>query len=203
MKHHIYPFESKVSYEQRIKQMKQVPRLIWFTGLSGSGKTTLAVRLEHYLFHQGYKVYLLDGDNLRSGLSSDLGFTIEDRKENMRRVGEVAKLMMDSGLVVLCASISPFEEDRALIRDLVGGENFTEVFVHCPLHVCEKRDTKGLYQKARDGEINNFTGISAPYEEPTNPDLTIKTADESVEKSLDKLIDFVEPLLESKKAEKE
>lgn len=192
---HIYPFESKVNSEQRKSLMKQEPRLVWFTGLSGSGKTTLALRLEHYLFYQGYKVYLLDGDNIRNGLNSDLSFTEEDRKENTRRIGEVANLMLDAGLIVLCAFISPYREERASVKQLIGVARFTEVYVNCSLEECEVRDTKGLYAKARSGEIENFTGVSAPYEPPLQPDIQIKTDTESVDESLEKLIKHVEPLL--------
>ena len=161
---HLYPFHSKISAAQRQDMLQQEPRLIWLTGLSGSGKSTLALRLEHYLFHKGYKVYLLDGDNMRSGLNSDLGFSAEDRRENVRRVSEVARLMLDAGLVVIGAFISPYSEERALARKTVGAERFTEVYINCPLHVCEQRDTKGLYAKARQGLIPDFTGVSAPYE---------------------------------------
>ncbi len=193
---HIFPFESKISSEQRKRQLLQEPRLVWFTGLSGSGKTTLAVRLEHYLFYKGYKVYLLDGDNMRHGLNKDLSFTEQDRKENIRRVGEVAKLMLDVGLVVVCAFISPYNEDREFVKTLIGDSRFTEVFVNCPLQVCEERDTKGLYVKARNGIIENFTGISAPYEVPLVPAVEVKTAEETIDQSLHKLITFIEPLLQ-------
>lgn len=199
---HLYPFESKVGAAQRREMMRQEPRLIWLTGLSGSGKSTLALRLEHYLFHKGYKVFLLDGDNMRSGLNSDLGFTEQDRHENVRRVSEVAKLMLDAGLVVIGAFISPSEEERALARKTVGTQQFTEVYINCPLEVCEQRDTKGLYAKARRGIIPNFTGVSAPYEVPAKPDVTVKTAEESIEASLRKLIAFVEPQLVQQEQEK-
>ncbi|MEJ8800779.1 adenylyl-sulfate kinase [Pontibacter sp. H249] len=179
----IYPFQPKVSYAQRKQQMQQEPSLVWFTGLSGSGKSTLALRLEHYLFIRGYKVYLLDGDNMRSGLNSDLSFTDTDRKENIRRVGEVAKLMLDAGLVVICAFISPFEEKRTLVKSMVGKDRFTEVFVNCSLHVCEARDTKGLYLKARAGLQPNFE---------------VKTDQESIDESVHKLINYIEPLLQAK-----
>ena len=192
---HLFPFHSKVCTEQRKDMMQQEPRLIWLTGLSGSGKSTLALRLEHYLFHKGYKVYLLDGDNMRSGLNSDLGFTAQDRKENVRRVSEVAKLMLDAGLVVIGAFISPYEEERALVKKTVGPDRYTEVYIDCPLHVCEQRDVKGLYAKARKGLIPDFTGVSAPYEAPAAPDMMVKTAEEIVEDSLRRLIDVVEPLL--------
>ncbi|ARS35486.1 adenylyl-sulfate kinase [Pontibacter actiniarum] len=194
-KKHIYPFHSQVCYEQRKSSMQQEPRLVWLTGLSGSGKSTLALRLEHYLFHQGYKVYLLDGDNIRSGLSKDLGFSEKDRKENVRRVAEAAKLMLDAGLVVLCAFISPYEAERQLVKEVIGKDRFTQVYVNCSLAECEKRDTKGLYAKARRGEIDHFTGISSPYEPPLAPDVEVATDTESIEESLGKLIAAIEPQL--------
>ena len=192
---HLYPFHSKISAAQRQDILQQEPRLIWLTGLSGSGKSTLALRLEHYLFHKGYKVYLLDGDNVRSGLNSDLGFSAQDRRENVRRVSEVAKLMLDAGLVVIGAFISPYREERELVRETVGADSFTEVYINCPLHVCERRDTKGLYAEARRGLISDFTGVSAPYEVPARPDVEVQTAEESIEDSLHKLIEVIEPLL--------
>lgn len=192
---HLYPFHSKVCADQRKEMMQQEPRLIWLTGLSGSGKSTLALRLEHYLFHKGYKVYLLDGDNMRSGLNSDLGFTAADRRENVRRVSEVARLMLEAGLVVIAAFISPYEEERVLARKTVGERRFTEVYVNCPLQVCEQRDTKGLYARARRGIIPDFTGVSAPYEVPLAPDAVIKTDEEPIEASLRRLIAYVEPLV--------
>ncbi|WP_114780648.1 adenylyl-sulfate kinase [Botryobacter ruber] len=195
---YLYPFNSKISYEQRKEMMQQEPCLVWLTGLSGSGKSTLALRLEHYLFHKGYKVFLLDGDNIRHGLNHDLGFTEQDRKENLRRVGEVAKLMLDAGLVVLCSFISPYQEERALVKQIVGENRFTEVYVNCSLEECEKRDTKGLYDKARRGIIPNFTGISAPYQAPVVPDVELKTDEETIEESLYRLIDYVEPQLQDK-----
>ncbi|MCX2738982.1 adenylyl-sulfate kinase [Pontibacter anaerobius] len=194
----IYPFESKVCYEQRKQLMQQEPRLVWLTGLSGSGKSTLALRLEHHLFHLGYKVFLLDGDNIRNGLCQDLGFTAQDRKENMRRVAEVANLMLESGLVVICAFISPYASERALVKEIVGPQRFAEVYINCSLQVCEQRDTKGLYAKAQQGLIQNFTGISAPYEAPQQPDLILKTDQEPIEDSLHKLITFVKPQLRLK-----
>ncbi len=197
---YLYPFKSKVSNEQRKQLMMQEPRLILLTGLSGSGKSTLALRLEHYLFHKGYKVFLLDGDNIRNGLNRDLTFTESDRKENMRRVAEVAKLMLDAGLIVISAFISPYHEEREFIRQTVGVNRFSEIYVNCSLHVCEQRDTKGLYAKARQGIIPNFTGISSPYEPPLSPDLEVKTDTESVEESLHKIISFIEPKLMMKES---
>ncbi|MEJ7737226.1 MAG: adenylyl-sulfate kinase [Chitinophagaceae bacterium] len=191
----IFPVDSKVTYEQRKKLMMQEPALIWLTGLSGSGKTTLALRLEYYFFSKGFKVFILDGDNVRSGLCSELGFSENDRKENLRRVGEVSRLMLDAGLIVICAFISPYGEDRMAIKTIVGKQRFIEVFVNCTVEVCEKRDVKGLYAKARKGIIPNFTGISAPYNPPILPDVEVRTCEETVEESVNKIIEFVEPVI--------
>ncbi len=195
----IYPITTKVSKDQRNKQLNQQPNLIWFTGLSGSGKSTLAVQLEAQLFERGFKTYLLDGDNIRSGLNKDLSFTDEGRVENIRRIGEVSKLMLDAGVVVLSAFISPFNTDREQVKKIVGAENYTEVFVDTPIEVCEQRDVKGLYKKARAGEIKNFTGIDSPYEKPTNPDVIVPTAQLSVEDSLDLLLKSILPRITYKK----
>jgi adenylylsulfate kinase len=175
--------------------MNQKPKVIWFTGLSGSGKSTLATQLEFQLHAKKFKTYLLDGDNVRGGLNNDLDFSDISRKENIRRIGEVSKLFLDSGLVVLSAFISPFEEDRSQVRYIVGSENFVEVFVDCPLEVCEQRDVKGLYKRARSGEVRNFTGISSPYERPQNPDITISTHLQNASESLTLLLDFVIPTI--------
>lgn len=166
--------------------------MIWFTGLSGSGKSTLAVQLEAILFAKGYKTYLLDGDNIRAGINKDLSFTDGDRIENIRRIGEVSKLMLDAGIVVLSAFISPFQSDRDQVKEIVGAENYIEVFVDTPLEVCEQRDVKGLYKKARAGEIKNFTGIDSAYEIPKNPDIIIQTHLLSVDDSLALLFSAVE-----------
>jgi len=189
----LFPFESKITNQARFQLLQQNPKVIWFTGLSGSGKSTLATRLEVQLFKKNYKTYLLDGDNVRTGLNKDLDFSDFARKENIRRIGEVSKLFLDSGLIVLSAFISPFEEDRNLVRQIVGAENFIEVFVDCPLEVCETRDIKGLYKRARAGEVKNFTGISSPYERPLNPDITVSTHLQSVEESLDLLLHSITP----------
>lgn len=169
--------------------------MIWLTGLSGSGKTTLALQLEQYLFQKNYKVFVLDGDNVRNGLNRDLRFSKEDRVENLRRVSEVAKLFLDAGFIIICAFISPYIEDRALIKEIVGEQRFIEVFVKCSLEVCEDRDVKGLYDKARKGLIPDFTGISSPYESPVAPDVEVRTAEESVAESLQKITLFIEPKL--------
>lgn len=196
MTNHIYPIQTKVSTEDRRKLLDQKARLIWFTGLSGSGKSTLAVQLEAKLHQMGYITYLLDGDNIRSGLNKDLSFTEEDRVENIRRIGEIARLFVDAGVIVLSAFISPFEGDRQQVRQIVGTENFIEVFVDTPLEICEQRDVKGLYKKARAGEVKNFTGINSPYEAPKKPDVRIKTNEMSVEESIEKLLNAVEPKIE-------
>jgi adenylylsulfate kinase len=193
MSTNLYPIQTKVSAAAREQLLGQRAHLIWFTGLSGSGKSTLAVQLEAQLHGEGYKTYLLDGDNIRSGLNKNLSFTDEGRVENIRRIGEVAKLFLDAGIVVLSAFISPFQADRDHVKKIVGEENFFEVFVHAPIEVCEARDVKGLYKKARAGEVKNFTGIDSPYEPPVNPDLQINTDKESVEHSVELLMKAVIP----------
>lgn len=191
----IYPIKTKVSTAQREVLMNQKARLIWFTGLSGSGKSTLAVQLEAALHAKGFKTYLLDGDNIRSGLNKDLSFTDEGRVENIRRISEVCKLFLDAGVVLLSAFISPFQADRELVKSIVGPENYIEVFVNAPLEVCEQRDVKGLYKKARAGEVQNFTGISSPYERPLHPDVVIETDKVSVEESIELLMKAIETKL--------
>lgn len=175
------------------QELKNHPSfLIWFTGLSGSGKSTIASRLEEELFNRGYHTYILDGDNVRSGLNSDLDFTDYGRKENIRRIGEVANLFVDAGITVLASFISPFTEEREFVRSTVGKSNFFEVFVDCPIEECESRDVKGLYKKARNGEIPHFTGITSPYEAPKSPDLIIDTSKNTVDEAVQKLIDKLE-----------
>ena len=193
---HIYPIKTKVSKEQREQLMNQRAVMIWFTGLSGSGKSTLAVQLEAQLSDLGFKTYLLDGDNIRAGLNKDLSFTDEGRIENIRRIGEVAKLLLDAGVVVLSAFISPFKADRQQVKEIVGAKNYVEVFVDAPLEVCEQRDVKGLYKKARAGEVKNFTGIDSPYEAPANADVVLPTGELSVDESIAKLMNFVVPKIQ-------
>jgi bifunctional enzyme CysN/CysC len=168
--------------------MRQKPVTIWFTGLSGAGKSTLANEIEKVLNNSGKYTMLLDGDNVRMGLCNDLGFSEKDRIENIRRIAEVARLMNDAGLIVLSSFISPYINDRRKARAIIGNDNFVEVYVSTPLEECEKRDTKGLYKKARVGMISNFTGISSPYEEPQNPEIVINTSKNSIEESVNILL---------------
>lgn len=182
----------RVSKEERRKLMGHKSFLVWFTGLSGSGKSTLATALERELFSRGFHTFVLDGDVIRKGLNKDLGFSAEDRTENIRRVGEVAKLMVDAGLVTIAAFISPFRRIRQMVRGLMEPGEFIEVYLDCPLEVCEMRDPKGLYAKARQGLIKEFTGIDSPYEPPENPELVLNTAQESVQESLNKLMRYLE-----------
>lgn len=180
-----------ITKEKRLTLLNQKPCILWFTGLSGSGKSTIANAVELELFKRGRKTYLLDGDNVRHGLNKDLGFSEQDRIENIRRIGEVAKLFVDSGLIVLTAFISPFKSDRQIARSLVKYDEFIEVFIDTPLEVCEQRDPKGLYKKARDGAIKNFTGISSPYEAPEEPQIHIKTDEHSIEECVDIVINYL------------
>lgn len=195
----IVPQLFNVNKEAREGLLHQKGKVIWFFGLSGAGKSTLANSLEQELNNLRFKTFILDGDNLRVGLCKDLGFSEEDRVENIRRAGEVAKLIMDAGIVVLCAFVTPFDNDREALRKLIGKENIITVFVDCPLEECEKRDVKGLYKKAREGEIKNFTGISSPFEIPSQTSLTLKTALFSKQQLTDELLTFVKPMIEARR----
>ena len=166
--------------------------ILWFTGFSGSGKSTVAHRLEEQLFKNGVRTYVLDGDNIRTGLNRDLGFSAQDREENIRRIGEVAKLFVDAGIVVLTAFISPYKKDRAIVRNLVGVDEFVEIYVRCPLEICEQRDVKGLYRKARLGMVKQFTGIDHPYEEPEIPEIVIETDKMNIEQCVEEILKFLE-----------
>jgi adenylylsulfate kinase len=183
--------ESSIQKEERQILYGHKSCILWFTGLSGSGKSTIANGVDKKLFELGKRSYVLDGDNIRHGLNNDLGFSPESRKENIRRIGEVAKLFVDSGAITLTAFISPFREDRQLARSLVSEQEFIEIYVHCPLEECENRDPKGLYQKARAGQIPDFTGISSPYEEPFQPDLIIRSDQLSIPDSVEQIIDYL------------
>lgn len=184
--------EGQVSRSDREHMLGQRGCTIWLTGLSGSGKSTLAVAAEQALQQRGRLTYILDGDNIRHGLNSNLGFSPEDRTENIRRIGEVAKLFTDSGVIVFTSFISPYRADRDQVRDIMGEGDFVEVYVSASLEVCEGRDVKGLYQKARNGEIPEFTGISAPYEEPDRPELVVDTGSQTLDQSVAALIEFLE-----------
>ena len=177
------------SDRERMNQHKSI--IIWFTGLSASGKSTLANALEAKLYNNNVRTYVLDGDNIRQGLCKDLGFSEEDRTENIRRIGEVSKLMMEAGILVITAFISPFIKDRKVVRELVERGEFIEVFCNAPIDVCELRDPKGLYLKARKGELSKFTGISSPYEEPLNPEITLDTAKLSVHDCTDRITTYL------------
>lgn len=180
--------DQAVTQAQRSELKSQKPCILWFTGLSGSGKSTVANALDGVLFAQGRHTYVLDGDNVRHGLNKDLGFSDEARVENIRRIGEVAKLFADSGLIVSTAFISPFRADRELVRSLIPEGDFLEVYVEADLAVCEARDPKGLYKKARAGEIPFFTGIDSPYEAPESPEITVNTGDNSVEECVEQIL---------------
>ncbi len=195
MKENIIRHNYEVSKEERRSLMKQNSFLLWFTGLSGSGKSTIANALEYKLHQEGFKTYALDGDNIRKGINNDLTFTPEDRKENIRRIAEVANLMIDAGVIVLAAFVSPYKKDRENIARIVGNDNFVEIFVNTSLEECEKRDVKGLYKKARAGEIKDFTGVNAPYEAPNSPNVEIITDGLSIEECVSKIYDKIKPKL--------
>lgn len=182
---------SKLDKTLRSKQKRQKSCILWFTGLSASGKSTISNALEQKLYELGHHTYLLDGDNVRHGLNKDLGFSDSDRVENIRRIGEMSKLFADAGLIVLSAFISPFRSDRQMVRDLVEEGEFVEIHMSTPLNVCEQRDPKGLYKKARQGEIKNFTGIDSAYEAPESPEITLNTADSDIEACADKVIAYL------------
>lgn len=184
----IIPQSYTITHTDRINRNNHPPKVFWMTGLSGSGKSTIANALQNELFQKGYQVYVLDGDNIRGGLNKDLDFSDTGRMENIRRISEVAKLFADAGFVVITAFISPFKTDRQQAKDIIGTETFCEVYVNAPLEVCEQRDVKGLYKKARAGEITNFTGIGSAFEEPENPAIVIKTNELSINQSVELLI---------------
>ncbi|HUU83910.1 MAG TPA: adenylyl-sulfate kinase [Phycisphaerae bacterium] len=186
--------EGHVSREEREKLLGQKGVLIWMTGLSGSGKSTIAYTLEHALIQRGRLAYVLDGDNVRHGLNKNLGFSAEDREENIRRIGEVANLFADTGVITITAFISPYRKDRDINRELLGENNFVEVYCKAPLDVCEERDPKGLYKKARAGELKGFTGIDDPYEEPLSPEIVIQTDQTSPQDATIALLKILESM---------
>jgi adenylylsulfate kinase len=184
--------QASVTRERRNQSNNHQSVVLWFTGLSGSGKSTLAHVLEEKLFKKGCKTFVLDGDNVRHGLNSNLDFSDNDRKENIRRIGEVAKLMLESGLIVMTAFISPFREDRAAVRNLISNSDFIEIYCKASLKTCEARDVKGFYKRAKAGEIKNYTGIDSPYEAPENPELIIDTDKETLDESVSTIFSFLE-----------
>ncbi len=191
MRKNIVKHSYNISRLEREQNLSQKAKILWFTGLSGSGKSTIANEVELALNEQGFKTYLLDGDNVRLGLNNDLGFSDKDRVENIRRIREVAKLMLDAGLIVLCAFVSPFRKDRDALREVVNKGDFLEIFVNCPLEVCEERDVKGLYKKARAGLIKDFTGISSAFETPLNPEIILNTKELSLEQCVEKILSLL------------
>jgi adenylylsulfate kinase len=195
MNDNIIEHQYLISKEDRQKQNSHKSHLIWFTGLSGSGKSTIANQLEKELFLKGIKTYTLDGDNIRKGINKDLTFSPEDRTENIRRIGEISKLLLDAGLVVIAVFISPYKKDRENVKNINKEFNFLEIFVNTSVEECERRDVKGLYKKARAGIIKNMTGISAPYEAPVNPDIEINTEIETVANSVQKILKILTPKL--------
>ncbi len=192
MAENIHPvFDKMLSRADKEKFLKQKSKVLWFTGLSGSGKSTIALGLEKKLFNEGFLIQVLDGDNVRSGINNNLGFTEEDRIENIRRIAEVSKLFVNCGVITLNSFVSPTNSIRKLAKDIIGKEDFIEIFIDTPLEICEKRDVKGLYKKARKGEIKNFTGIDAPFEAPDNPDLIVKTENKTIQQAVDEVYNFI------------
>jgi adenylylsulfate kinase len=197
---HIHPvFDKILQRKDKESFLNQQAKVIWMTGLSGSGKTTIAVALEKKLADMGYFTQVLDGDNVRSGINADLSFTEADRHENIRRIAEISKLFLNCGVITINCFVSPTEESRQQAKNIIGATDYVEVFVDTPIEECEKRDVKGLYKKARAGEIKNFTGIDAPYETPMNPSLVLKTKDKSIEATIEEAIEHILPLIEQPK----
>jgi adenylylsulfate kinase len=192
MTDNIYPVFDRI-YDRKVKEeiLRQSAKVIWFTGLSGSGKTTLASNLEKELFFHRYFCQVLDGDNIRMGINNNLGFSEVDRLENIRRIAEVSKLIINTGMITICSFISPTNEIRSMARTIIGEEDFIEIFLNAPLEACEKRDVKGLYKRARAGEIKDFTGISSPFEAPKNPDVEIDTSVVSIKDSVDLIFNTI------------
>jgi adenylylsulfate kinase len=195
MGNNIHPFNHLLPRQSKEELLQQRGKVFWFTGLSGSGKSTIAKGLEEALHEKGFFSVVLDGDNVRTGINNNLGFSDADRTENIRRIAEVAKLFSNNGVVTICCFVSPTQAIRAAAKAIIGEPDFVEVFINTPLEECEKRDVKGLYAKARAGEIKDFTGINAPFEAPLNPDLEVQTQNKSVEESVNEVIQFALPLL--------
>ena len=192
----IHPiFDRLVQRDDREKKLGQRSKVLWLTGLSGSGKSTIAEALERMLFNQGYFAQVLDGDNIRSGINNNLGFSLEDREENIRRIAEISKLYVNSGIISINSFVSPTRQIRALAKDIIGENDFIEVYINTPLEICEQRDVKGLYKKARKGEIKGFTGIDSPYEPPINPNIEILTENNTIQTSVEELYKYILPLI--------
>ena len=192
MGNNIHPiFDRLLQRKDREKRLEQRSKALWLTGLSGSGKSTIAQHLERKLYNEGFFAQVLDGDNIRSGINSNLSFSPEDRTENIRRISEIAKLYLQSGVVTINSFISPTLEIRQMAKNIIGADDFIEVYINTPLEICEARDVKGLYEKARKGEIKGFTGIDAPYEAPENPALNVKTANKSIDKSVEEKFEYI------------
>ena len=199
-KGNVFPiFDEILQREDKEELLNQNSKVIWMTGLSGSGKTTVAKGVERYLHSQGILNQLLDGDNIRIGISSNLTFSSEDRAENIRRISEISKLFLNCGIVTLNCFVSPTIEIRNIAKEIIGKENFIEVYINASVETCESRDVKGLYQKARKGEIKDFTGISAPFEAPENPEIEINTAKLSIDESVQKVLDYILPIIKTSK----
>lgn len=196
MAENIHPiFDRLLQRSDRERRLGQRSKVLWFTGLSGSGKSTVAEHLERRLYNEGYFAQVLDGDNIRSGINNNLGFSPPDRSENIRRIAEVARLYLYSGIITLNSFISPTRKIRAMAEGIIGAEDFVEIYINAPLEVCEERDVKGLYQKARAGEIKGFTGIDAPYEPPLRPALEIRTHEQPLETCVNQVFDFITPII--------
>jgi adenylylsulfate kinase len=192
----IHPvFDKLLSRKERERSLQQYSKVVWITGLSGSGKSTIARALEYELYLNNYKCMVLDGDNVRTGISNNLGFSEAERRENIRRIAETAKLFLDAGVITICSFITPLEEYRKLAAEIIGTEDLIHIFLDTPIEECERRDVKGLYAKARRGEIQNFTGVNAPFEIPENPDLIVSTKQKSIYDSFNEVLQFVLPLL--------
>jgi len=196
MPDNIFPiYDQLLQKEDKERFLKQHAKVLWFTGLSGSGKSTIAKEIEKALFQKGYLAHVLDGDNIRTGINSNLGFSEEDRIENIRRISEISKIMTDAGVITLSCFISPTIAIRKMAKKIIGEDRFVEVYVNASFEECAKRDVKGLYEKALNGEIKNFTGLDSPFEAPLSPDIELKTADESVEQTIEKALAFILPLI--------
>jgi len=196
MEDNIHPiFDNLLQREDRETFLKQRSKVLWFTGLSGSGKSTIAQGLEKKLFENGFFIQVLDGDNIRTGINKNLGFSLKDREENIRRIAEVAKLYLNSGIILICSFVSPTIAIREKAKAIIGAEDFLEIFINTPLEVCEKRDVKGLYKKARAGEIKGFTGIDSPYENPNNPALEVLTVNQKVSASVNNIFKYILPII--------